>query len=161
MKKNSLLDEDLTDVKVTSSCLIHKPKATCGVWFNMSEFHKYIETNYTFVDIMSFGASPDCCTIPVRRAVIGLANNRTHVRFFRSPRQLIMFNDIHAKIVIAYFNTAATSCDVFVGSHNFVGPSLYEIMVQVAAHQKPAIIAYYESFWTKHKGKIHYAESNS
>jgi hypothetical protein len=146
----SLLDEDL-------SYLMPQPKAceitNCfkhdgdGVWANIPDFHHHLESTYDFIDLMSFGASPFACKVPVRRAIVGLGG-RTHCCFPVRPKKVKWFTNVHAKVVIGYKNE--TPLDVFVGSANFVAPTLYELMVQVKSHsQFKRILAFYESFWSE------------
>lgn len=155
----SILNEDLSKVKIVPACAVdtvpfHNKH---GVFFDGWSFHNHLEQSYRFVDIMTFGASKDCCRVPVRRAIVGLAKGRTGCQFHRAPEQMKCYNNVHSKIVLGYVHDGTiTQPDVYVGSLNFVAPTLYELMLRVTSfEQRWEIIRYYEAFWqTKPKHEI-------
>lgn len=152
----SLLDENLDSVP--RLCRVALPAGTSGVWFDMEEFQRYLERTYDFLDIMSYGASVDSCNLPVRRAVIGLHAGRTTVKFRRKPEKVKLFTDVHAKIVIGLQKTKVLGHDclrssVYIGSHNFVAPTLYDLMVRLDGLKANVVLEFYESFWTTNEKK--------
>lgn len=149
----SVLDEDLSKIAVRCNNVYHI-RELHGVFFCMETFQRHLLKTYDFIDLMSFGASADCCRVPVRRAIVGLGG-RTDCKWFKKPKELKKFTDVHAKIVIGYKKQPTKPsgrvyefCDVFLGSHNFVAPTLHEIMIKVTdPWQKAAVLEFYESFW--------------
>jgi hypothetical protein len=154
---DALLTRDLS--AVPRACFIPYPEDCLGVYFSMVAFHKHLERTYAFVDIMTYGASLGHARVPVRRAVVGLQNGRTSVDFAVRPEQVKLFTNVHAKMVIGYIpkddrpEFEAYTPDVYVGSHNHVGTSLYELMVQVSPAQATLLLDYFESFWRTQQNK--------
>ncbi len=107
-----------------------------------------LESRFDFLDIITFGVNRAGPDIPIRRAVIGYTTGRTAINFTRKPKEVKQFTDVHAKLVIGHNEEEMPV--IFVGSHNFVGPTLHEIMLEVRdQEQRQCLLDYFESFWTK------------
>jgi hypothetical protein len=112
----------------------------------MAEFHHHLVMSYDSLDVMTFGASDDAPRIKINRAVVGVTLGRTETRFPRHPGRIKLFQNVHSKLIIGYAEGQVP--DVYIGSHNFVGPTLYELMLYVTDEkQSKALIDYFESFW--------------
>jgi hypothetical protein len=149
---NDILNMDVSEV--ARPCSITQPPTGHGVFFNMDVFHTHLEQNYAILDIMTYGASLDGPHLPIRRAVVGLHSGRTTVQFLRKPKESRLFTNIHSKVILAYEESNSVSSDVFIGSHNFVGTTLYDLMVQLHDKQADAVREYFESFWRTRPNKL-------
>ena len=155
MKPSTILDSDLS--KVPIACVMNMPHSQHGVWFSMRTFHAMLEDRFDFLDVITYGAEVFGPNLPIRRAVVGVGAGRHACRFPQLPKAMKKFTNLHSKMVIGFpkvtklvtYQTEYQLPNVFVGSHNFVGPTLYEIMLEVRdSDQRTVLLEYFESFWT-------------